>query len=167
MRKRLLISVFALALGISACNEGALPTDAGHLGNPDKELGASTFGKALVLNDGDDTDNSIIDPKPALDPVASRPDSIDGYEHTSEEDNATRYKPKGYEHIKDSFNRSKFKPVGYEHIGRGNHNPTKYKPEGWEHRGATTWPEIDHTKYIPPGYRHIGTGSSATRYQKR
>ena len=144
MTKRLLISVFALALGISACNEGTMPTDPEQLNNPARELGASTFGQALASSD--DATDSILDPVPAVDPST---DSTAGSEH-----------------IKDEFNRSKFKPKGYEHIKRGNPNASKYKPEGWEHRGATTFPKVDRTKYIPPGYKHLESGANETRYHK-
>ncbi len=157
MTKRIVISAFALAVGLGACSESTLPTE---LNNPNTAPGDSKFGQALSLENGVVVTPSVTDPIGPAGPA--NPDSTGHYtRHISEGTDKTKYVPIGHEHIKDDHNRSKYKPKGYEHIKEGD-DKTKYKPGGWIHyNGERT---IDKTKYIPSGYKHIASGPNETRY---
>ncbi len=160
MTRKILLSAAVLALGLGACNEGTLPTDAEHaLNNPDKTLGRSAFGQALALEAAVVAD-PVIDPQNPSDPVAP---SDSGEIHISEGNDKSKYRPVGYEHIKDDYNRSKYKPRGDEHIKDGD-DKSKYKPGGWVHYNGER--AIDKSKYIPSGYQHIAKGPNETRYSK-
>lgn len=147
MRKTILLSVIAIAVGIAACSHDSSPTNAEQdlLKNPAHApaVESSKYGQAFAL-DGDVAiaDTTIIDPVPAQE---ANPDSTAGSEH-----------------IKDTHNRSKYKPAGWEHISTGG-NMTKYKPAGWVHyNGSQT---VDKTKYLPRKSYHIASGPNETRYR--
>ena len=166
MNKKHLLWAVALAVGISACNDGSLPTNPGRdlLGNAGNapDLGASRYGQVL-------TEPGLGDPietQPAVESKPAIPGEAPGYIHESRKEtgNYSKYRPFNWQHISDEFNRSEYKPSNYVHI-TDQHNHSKYKPRDWVHHPGP--PNIDNTTYLPPGYTHIGSGNpNESRYHK-
>lgn len=151
MSKRLLLSIAVLAAGISACNDSALPTDAGRdlLKDPSGAplLGNSLYGEALVTDSASTTlPDTIVRVIPVW-PI----EQIGGT-------------PPGHEHIEAAPDITKYKPIGYEHITSGRF-VSRYKPEDNSvHQIGANNPEF--SQYAPPGYVHITSGSNKSKYYK-
>jgi hypothetical protein len=172
MNKQFCLSVAMLVLGLSACNDDALPTgterdllrDATHA--PD--LGGSAYGSASQILSGGTATPDTVRSYPPVGPWKPGSDRPPGTVLTHENDKTTgnytqMVKPTGWEHIADEYNRSNYKPAGTEHISDGA-NKSSYKPANWVHFGGP--PAIDKTNYIPSGYVHVKSGPNQSKYSK-
>lgn len=179
MNKQFCLPIVVIALGLSACNDETLPTEAqgNLLKNPsdavlleDSEY-SSVFDVFYAEAIGD-TVKAIPPAKPIPSRVPRGPSTAPGTGLVHETDEATgnvsKYKPAGSTHISSGTNQSKYVPSGFEHIKEGSnesrcqppgtvhiedeHNRSLYKPTGTEHISAPT----DRTKYKPTGWTHFG-----------
>lgn len=164
MNKHIICAAVVIVFGLSACNDNSSPTGAQQdlLKTPSAspDLGKSKYGQALIGDIGVTPVPIAYDPISPIDPVLSDT-AQPGYNHITEGENISKYRPKFWVHIKDDHNRSKYKPEDYEHIQTGD-DQSKYKPADWVHyNGPRT---IDKTKYIPAGSQHNASGPNETRY---
>ncbi len=170
MNNKPLLAALVLAVGISACNDSTLPTEAGRdlLKNPAGApvLSGSTYGQALaefLAETGAVAVRDTTGSFPPIDPLPTGGGNVQEHESDPSSGNVTKWKPSGWVHIADTSNATKYKPPGYEHVGSGSAK-SKYKPVGWVH--ITDRTKGTPSNYVPPNYEHISSGEFATKYRK-
>ncbi len=149
MKKQLFLLALALTVGLSACSDSALSTDAGRdlLNNPSEapSLGDSKYGNIL----DDDAEAELVD----TDDVVAEPEVMDA------SDASTEPVP-GRHHITSGPLRSKYSTIPLYHITAGALK-TSYSNIRWYH--ITSGPLK--SSYSSRPIRHVTTGPNTTRYQ--
>lgn len=150
MKTQLFLLALAVSVGLSACGDSALPTDAGRdlLNNPSgaPSLGDSKYGN--ILDDGD-TEEEFVN----TDEVVGEPEVADEAD-ASDEATPSRH------HITSGPLRSKYSTIPLYHITEGALK-TSYSNIKWYH--ITSGPLK--SSYSSRPIQHVASGANATRYK--